>query len=114
MVLQYGEGSLVFKGQTAISSVSTKCEFLSLHKNEKLDEINTNVAEIKKKINTVYDEVIARQENKDIIKLKDKIGLPVVPLEIDSKAIQNVFNERFIKMSIVLQKIIMAVQSAFH
>lgn len=111
---KYGEGSLVLKGETALSNTSTKFEFLSFLENEKFDKIYINLIEIREKINTVYGESISKQEDKDILKLKEKIALPGLPVEIDTKAVQNVLTDRFAKMSPILQKIVLAIQSSIR
>lgn len=113
-VEKYGAGTLVFKGQTAISNTTTRCDFLSFQDNEIIVNINSNLIEIQKKIIDILEERKSNSKDKDIIKLKNKIDLPLVPLQLDTNAIQNVFNERFVMMSPVLQKIIVAVQSVFH
>lgn len=111
---KHGDGSVVLKGQTALSDNSTKCEFISFQGREKLDSISSIVAVIKDQVNYIFEEHKAKQEDKDFLKIPEKIDLKIIPLEIDSNAFKNVLAERFAKMSPLLQKVVIAIQSAIN
>lgn len=112
---KYGEGTLLFKGQTAISDDKTKYEFINFGLKEKLAEIQGQLSELQSHLNPVINEAKAKAEQKGIIGIKDEVDIPfakgivVRPMEIG-----RLLNERYVQMHPLLQKIVIAVQSAIQ
>ena len=112
---KYGDETLLFKGQTAISDDTTKYEFVNFGHKEKLAEIHDQLKELQSHLNPVIIEAKAKFEQKGIIGIKDEVDIPFVKgLIVRPKEVGHLLNERYLQMHPLLQKIVIAVQSAIQ
>jgi uncharacterized protein YjbI with pentapeptide repeats len=107
---KYGEGTVIFKGQTATSDDTTKFEFLS--DSEKFATINKRLLELQSHLEPVIEEIKTKNGPKNIIGLKSEIDIPFSggTLITRPKEIDRVLKERFAQMNPLLQNIIHTIQ----
>jgi uncharacterized protein YjbI with pentapeptide repeats len=108
---KYGEGTIILKGQTAISSSSTQYEFINFGDTKQLDEIQIQLSVLQDSLRPVIEQALENNKQKSIIGISDEIGVPLTQgLVVRPKEISQRLNERFMTMHPFLQKIIMTVQ----
>jgi len=116
----YGEGSVLFKGQSAISDDSTRFEMISFVAKEEFEEIKARLdrlpSEMEEKVFKKYKEEITDVDERRLFRLKDAIDVPFTGgmIQVSTKEIQRRVSERYMTMHPVLQQIAMVVQSAFQ
>lgn len=117
---KFGEDSILFKGQTAISDDNTKMEFISFSISEEFEEIKAKLnkipIEIENRIITKVKNEKAEQDDRNLIRFKDEFELPLTKglVKVSSKEMARRMNERYITMHPILQKIVIAVQAAIQ
>jgi hypothetical protein len=112
---KYGEGSLLFRGQTALSNHMTKYEFINFGTDEQLKEIQGRLSDIQDQLKPFIDETKANHEPKSVIDIKEEIDIPFAKgLIVRPKEVARLLNERHAKMHPLLQKTILAVQAAIQ
>ena len=108
---QYGEGTLLLKGQTAISNTSTQFEFIHFGACGKLDEIQARLSELKDALSPVIEQASEKHLSKSVLGIRNEIGIPFTQaLVVRPKEVVRVLNERFLEMHPLLQKMIMTIQ----
>lgn len=112
---KYGEGTILFRAHIALSNQTTKYEFINFGTNEQVRELQGTINEIKDQLKPVIEEAKAKQEQKTIIDLKEEIDIPFAKgLIVRPKEVARQLNERYVHMHPLLQKIVIAIQSAIQ
>jgi uncharacterized protein YjbI with pentapeptide repeats len=73
---KYGQGTLLFKGQTALSNETTRYEYMVFDPSIQLDELQTQLSQLQNHLEPVIEKAKANNEPKKIIGVKDEIDLP--------------------------------------
>jgi hypothetical protein len=109
---KYGEGAVIFKGQTATSNDTTKFEFLG--DPDKSTVINETLMELPGKLNPTIEDFKSNCEPKSIIGVKDEIDWQdIVFLKFPvfrPKELERALKERYARMHPLLQNIIRTIQ----
>jgi hypothetical protein len=112
---KYGEGSLLFRGQTALSNHTTKYEFINFGTDEQLNEIQGTLSDIQNQLKPVIEEAKAKHEPKPAIDLKEEVDIPFTKgLIVRPKEVARLLSERHAQMHPLLQNIILTVQKAIQ
>jgi len=103
---KFGEGTVIFKGQNAVSNDSTNFEFLS--DPEKFLKVSKKVSELAKELNIVIEEAKSKNDHLPPIGFASEIPIPFTggAIVIRAKELEKTLTERFVQMNPLLQKII--------
>jgi hypothetical protein len=116
----YGEGSVLFKGHSAISDDNTKFDFISFSPENEFKEIKNKLdripSEIEEKITELLNDEKAEEEDRRLIRFKDEFEVPLTKglVKVSTNEMARRMNERYMKMHPILQKIVTAVQAAIQ
>ena len=105
---KYGEGSLRFKGQTAISDNTTKFEFISFSASDVFSKIKNIVSELQNQLKLVITKTKSKSEHQNPFGLKSEIDIPFNcgTLVTRPKDLERVLIKRYAQCHPLLQNII--------
>jgi uncharacterized protein YjbI with pentapeptide repeats len=111
---KYGENSLFFKGQTAISNDKTKFEFLCLSEPDELTKINEKLLILQNELKPVIEEAKSKSKPRNPIGIKDEVDWQdIVTLKfpvLRPKEMERVLKERYVQIHPLLKNIINTIQ----
>jgi hypothetical protein len=110
---KYSEALIFFKGQEALSNEVTQLKFLSFNGPEKINEIQNQLSDLEVKLNYVIKNTEDDNQPKNLIDIKEEIDIGKV-LVVRPKEIQRKLIERYMTMSITLQRIVQVIQQTFN
>ncbi len=109
---KYGDGSAIFKGQTAVSDDATRFEFL-VHP-EQFSELNDKLSKLQSQLNNVLEDFRNKNEPQSPIEFRDEVGWKdLVSLDffvLKPKEISRELTERHARLHPLLQSIISTIQ----
>ena len=110
---KYGEATIVFKGQEAVSNESTQQKYINFAKPDKREKLNVEMANIQAKLNTEFKRRKTKIERKRIVDINEEIEIGKV-LVVRPKEIQHALNERYMIMGPLLKRIVHTIQEVLR
>ena len=107
---KYGEGSILLKGQVAVSKDKTKFEYVIFA--ESNDDIRKQLLELRKQLQPVINAARSEEEGQLPFGLGSEIGIPFTEgaLVVRPKELERLMIERYYKMHPLLQTITQTIQ----